>query len=178
MPEYLNIVDEDDNIIGQETRSEIHRLGLLHREIHVYFITPNKEIIFQHRAKDKDTYPDLLDATVGGHVDLGYDYQPTAVREVEEETGLKINQEDLIFLKNVRNKSLYDPISNKFNNTWEKIYLYNFKGQLSDLKVEQGKALGFELWSIEKLKKISEEEKKRFVPYIIDFVLKNLLDYN
>lgn len=33
MPEYLNIVDEDDNIIGQETRSEINRLGLLHRGI-------------------------------------------------------------------------------------------------------------------------------------------------
>lgn len=89
MPEYLNIVDEDDNIIGQETRSEVHRLGLLHHEVHVYFITSNKEIIFQHRAKDKDFYPDLLDATVGGHVDLGDDYKETAIREVEEETGLK-----------------------------------------------------------------------------------------
>ena len=74
MPEYLNIVDDNDNIIGQKTREEIHQQGLLHQEIHVYFITPNKEIIFQHRAEDKDTYPDLLSATVGGHVDIGDTY--------------------------------------------------------------------------------------------------------
>ncbi len=175
MPEYLNIVDEDDNIIGQETRSEIHRLGLLHREVHVYFITPNKEIIFQHRAKDKDTYPDLLDATVGGHVDLGDDYQSAAIREVEEETGLKIDPKDLIFLSKERKKSSYDPKTGKLNDTWKEIYIYNFSGQLSDLKVEEGKAIGFESWSMDKLKNISESEKEKFIPYVIDFVLVNLL---
>jgi len=62
----LNIVDEEGNIVGEETRENIHKNGLLHREIHVWLYTPNREIIFQHRAKDKDTYPDLLDASVGG----------------------------------------------------------------------------------------------------------------
>ena len=65
----LNIVDENDQIIGEDTRENIHRKGLLHREIHVWFYTPKSEIVFQHRAKNKDTFPDLLDATVGGHVE-------------------------------------------------------------------------------------------------------------
>lgn len=64
--EMLEVVDENDNIIGFETRAKVHEQGLLHREIHIFFITPNGEVIFQHRAKDKDTYPDKLDATVGG----------------------------------------------------------------------------------------------------------------
>ena len=67
----LNIIDENGNITGEETRENIHKQGLLHREIHVWFYTPKGEILFQHRAKDKDTYPDLLDATVGGHVEIG-----------------------------------------------------------------------------------------------------------
>lgn len=94
MAEYLNIVNENDEIIGQETRENIHKQGLLHHEVHVHFITPNKEIIFQHRAKDKDFYPDLLDATVGGHVEIGDTYEKTAIKETREETGLIINEED------------------------------------------------------------------------------------
>ena len=64
--EMLEVVNEQDIVIGLESRSMIHQKGLLHREIHIWFITPEGEIIFQHRAKTKDTYPDKLDATVGG----------------------------------------------------------------------------------------------------------------
>ena len=78
----LNIIDEDGKIIGEETRENIHNRGLLHREIHVWFYTAKDEIIFQHREKDKDTYPDLLDATVGGHVEIGSDYENTALQEL------------------------------------------------------------------------------------------------
>ena len=174
--EYLDIVDENDNIIGRETREKVHQEGLLHREVHVYFITPKKEIVFQHRTKDKDLYPNLLDATVGGHVDAGDNYSFSAIKEIKEETGLEVKLENLIFLNKERKRSSYDPQTNKLNNTWKEIYIYNFNGQLSDLKVEKGKALGFELWSVEKLKNIREEEKKRFIPYVVDFVLNNLLD--
>ena len=174
--EYLDIVDENDNIIGQETRKKIHQDGLLHREIHVYFITPNKEIVFQRRAKDKDTYPNLLDATVGGHVDLGDNYQDAAIREIKEETGLKVKINSLIFLNKVREKLSFDKVTGKTNNAWRENYIYNFNGQLSDLKIEEGLATGFESWSVEKLKNITETEKQKFIPYVIDFVLNNLLD--
>ena len=174
--EYLDIVDENDNIIGQETREKIHQDGLLHREIHVYFITPNKEIVFQRRAKDKDTYPNLLDATVGGHVDLGDNYQDAAIREIKEETGLKVKIDSLIFLNKVREKLSFDKVTGKTNNAWRENYIYNFNGQLSDLKIEEGLAIGFESWSVEKLKNITETEKQKFIPYVIDFVLNNLLD--
>jgi len=94
----LNIVDEDGKIIGVETRENIHNQGLLHREIHVWFYTPKGEIIFQHREKDKDTYPDLLDATVGGHVEIGFDYENTALQELSEETGIKAEKNNLTFI--------------------------------------------------------------------------------
>ena len=42
----LEIVDENDQVIGIQSRKEIHEKGLLHREIHVLFITPEKDIIF------------------------------------------------------------------------------------------------------------------------------------
>ncbi len=176
MKELLNIVDENDEIIGEESRQEIHKQGLLHREIHVYFITPNKEIVFQHRARDKDFYPDLLDATVGGHVDLGDDYGGTAIREIEEETGLKIDSKDLVFLSKDRNGPFIDPVTGTTNNTWKENYIYTFSGLLSDLKVEEGKAIGFESWPMDKLRNISEVEKEKFIPYVLNFILDNLID--
>ena len=168
MKEFLNIVSEDDQIIGQESREKIHQEGLLHREIHVYFVTPNKEIIFQHRAKDKDTYPDLLDATVGGHVEIGDTYEKTAIKETQEETGLIIDTEDLIFLSKTKRRS-EDKATGKINNAFRETYIYIFRGDIKDLQIEEGKSLGFEIWPMERLLNIDEADSKRFIPYILDF---------
>jgi isopentenyldiphosphate isomerase len=163
----LNIIDETENIIGIETRENIHNQGLLHREIHVWFYTPKGEIIFQHREKDKDTYPDLLDATVGGHVEIGSDYENTALQELSEETGIQAEKNNLAFIQMVRSKT-FDTATNKTNNVVRAIYAYRYGQEIKDLKVEKGKAIGFELWPLEKLFSISDEDKKRFIPSIFE----------
>jgi len=168
MKEILNVVDNDDKIIGEKTREEIHQEGLLHREIHVYFVTPQKELIFQHRAKDKDTYPNLLDATVGGHVEIGDSYEKTAIKEAWEETGVNINVADLIILNKTK-RSSEDKTTGKINNAIRQSYIYIFKGCLNDLKIETGKSLGFEIWPIEKLLAIDDGDSKKFIPYILEF---------
>lgn len=153
--EYLEIVNENDEIIGKETRKKVHQDGLLHREIHIWFITPNRDIIFQHRAKDKDTYPDKLDATVGGHVDPGMSYDETAFKECEEETGIKPDTSKLKLVKKIFKKS-FDEVTRLTNNTIRSQYVYLFDGNISDLKVEQGKAIGFEAWNIDSLPNLSQ----------------------
>jgi len=163
----LNIVDENGKIIGEETRENIHDQGLLHREIHVWFYTPKGEIIFQHREKDKDTYPDLLDATVGGHVELGSDYENTASQELTEETGIKTEKNNLVFIQMIRSKT-FDTATNKTNNVIRAIYAYRYEGKVEDLKVEKGKAIGFESWPLEKIFNISDEDRKRFIPAILE----------
>jgi isopentenyldiphosphate isomerase len=158
----LNIVDEKGEIIGVETRENIHKYGLLHKEIHVLFYTPTGELIFQHRAKDKDTYPDLLDVTVGGHVEIGSDYEQSALQEVEEETGLHLEKEDLQFLEMIRGTDI-DEVTHTTNNHLRAVYVYRYEGNIEDLHIEEGKALGFELWSLDALSNLSFEDKKRFI---------------
>ena len=160
--EILEIVDENDNIIGLETREKVHKEGLLHREIHVFFLTPQGEIIFQHRAKDKDTYPDKLDATVGGHVDPNMTYEETAVKECKEETGVEIDTSKLLFLTKMRKKS-FDHVTGMTNNTFRSQYAYLYEGSISDLQIEDGKAEGFELWKIYDLPNLSEENRNKFI---------------
>lgn len=158
----LNIVDERGNIIGEETRAHIHEQGLLHREIHIWFFTPHGDVIFQHRGKAKDTYPDLLDATVGGHVEIGSDYERAALQEMEEETGVRADKSRLIFMQLTRNKK-FDATTKMTNNVIRAVYAYRYDGTAEDLRVEEG-AEGFEAWPLEKLFHISDEDRTRFIP--------------
>ena len=164
--EMLEVVDENDNVVGLETREKIHKEGLLHREIHIWFLTPKAEIIFQHRAKDKDTYPDKLDATVGGHVEPKMSYEETAVKECKEETGIDIDLGKLVFLRKMRKKS-FDEVTGLTNNTIRSQYAYLYDRSISDLQVEDGKAEGFEAWKIDALSHLSETDKNKFIPLIL-----------
>ena len=163
--EMLEVVDDNDNVVGLESREKIHKEGLLHREIHIWFITPSGEIIFQHRAKDKDTYPDKLDATVSGHVESKMSYDETAVKECKEETGIDIDMSNLHFLEKLSGKR-FDTQTKLVNNAFRNQYIYLYEGSISDLKVEEGKAEGFEAWKIDDLSNLSDIDKDKFVDAI------------
>src|SRR3989344_4773019 len=121
--ELLDIVDENDVIIGRDTRDNVHANGLLHREIHIWFVTPAGEIIFQHRGPNVETYPDLLDATVGGHVELGMSYNDTALKEMLEETGITTDIKNLHLLKKMRTRTV-DSVTGRINNIFRAQYSY------------------------------------------------------
>jgi isopentenyldiphosphate isomerase len=162
MAEMLNIVSETGEIVGTETREKIHHLGLLHREINVWLYTPRGELICQHRALDKDTFPDMLDASCGGHVEIGDDYPSTAVKELNEETGLNVEPEQLHLIEQIH-INVYDPATNMRNNALQNVYALRYDGEAKDLRVEPGKAIGFEVWPIEKLLHLTDEETRLFI---------------
>ena len=89
--EIFDVVNERDEVIGRETRSEVHRLGLLHRAIHVLVFDSRGQIFLQKRSLKKDRQPGLWDSSASGHLDSGEDYDAAAVREVREEIGLRLN---------------------------------------------------------------------------------------
>jgi isopentenyldiphosphate isomerase len=172
MSELLNIVDENDEIIGVATRTEIHEKGHLHREVSIQFITKNNEIILQHRGKNKDLSPDLLSAAVAGHVVVGDSYEETAIKEIVEETGLMVDGSELIFIHKVN--KLSNDISGKVNHVFQARYLYIYDGDINDLKVEAEESEGFEVWPIDSLLNLNEADKKKFVPSLLHFVSNGL----
>lgn len=161
--EMLEVVDENGEVIGLEDRKVIHEKGLLHKEVHIIFVTPQKEIIFQHREKDKASWPDSLDATAGGHVEPGEDVLLAATREASEETGLNISSADLVDAGIIRS-NIYEPKTGVTNNVVRSCYGYLFTGKLEDLKIEAGKVIGFVKYKYGDLNNLSEEEKQKFIP--------------
>lgn len=86
--ELFDIVNGQDQVIGQETRSIVHRRGLWHRGVHVLLFTQDEKLLVQRRSKDRIHAPSALDCSVSEHVRSGEDYYTTATRGLQEEIGL------------------------------------------------------------------------------------------
>jgi 16S rRNA (adenine1518-N6/adenine1519-N6)-dimethyltransferase len=86
--EIFDVVNERDEVVGQNSRSEVHRLGLKHRAVHVLVFNSRGEVFLQKRSLRKDRQPGLWDSSASGHVDSGETYEACAVRELREEIGL------------------------------------------------------------------------------------------
>lgn len=82
------MVDTNDEILYQEMRTEIHRLGLLHRAVHVFVFNREGQVFLQKRSMRKDTAPGKWVSSCSGHVDAGESYEVAAIRELGEELGL------------------------------------------------------------------------------------------
>lgn len=89
--EILSVVNEEDLVIGQMRRDEIHSLNLFHRSIHVLIFNLNEEIFLQQRGLLKQESPGLWASSVSGHVDAHESYDVACIREIEEEVGIKID---------------------------------------------------------------------------------------
>jgi isopentenyl-diphosphate Delta-isomerase len=94
--EILEIVDFDDKVIGTATRGEIHRREFFHRAVHIFVFNPAGQVYIQRRSDSKDRHPGKLDSSAAGHVDPGETYEQTAVRELEEELGIRAQVKEVL----------------------------------------------------------------------------------
>lgn len=86
--EPFPVVDEQDRLLGEATRSEVHGNNLRHRAVHIFVFNQFGELFLQRRSPSKDRHPRLWDSSAAGHVDAGEDYDEAAIRELKEELGV------------------------------------------------------------------------------------------
>lgn len=86
--EILDLVDENNNVIGQAPRSEVRQKNLLHRGVGILCWNSLGQLYVHQRTDTKDLFPSYFDVMVGGAVSAGEDYLLAAEREVEEELGV------------------------------------------------------------------------------------------
>lgn len=89
--ELFIVVDRNDKILEYRTRYDCHHdKTLIHRAIGVLLFNDKGELLLQKRSMLKDLNPGKYTISVGGHVTKGQTYKQAAVREMEEELGIKI----------------------------------------------------------------------------------------
>ena len=132
----LDIVDKEDNIIGEAEFMEAHEKGLRHRSVQVfvfksldykkfnrqYEMMENSELLVAQLSRNRKAAALKLGPSVGGHVKKGQSYLDAAIEELKEElfyeieypTGIElgkvgdfINDSDDGWKKNRENSALY-----------------------------------------------------------------------
>lgn len=89
-------VDANDSELGSITRAEAHDgTHKIHRSIIVIITTKQGEMLLQQRSLQKDKEPGLWSCAVGGHLTYGQTYDQAALRETEEELGIKVKPKKL-----------------------------------------------------------------------------------
>lgn len=141
--ELLELRREDGTGTGVvRERSLVHERGDLHGTSHVWIVRSTKtgsfQVLLQKRSFGKDSYPGCYDISSAGHIPAGGDYLDSALRELEEELGIRACPEDLQELFLHRGYAESEFHGKPFKNAEvTMVYLYNHPVNLSDLKLQK-----------------------------------------
>ncbi|MBI9105869.1 MAG: NUDIX domain-containing protein [Spirochaetales bacterium] len=156
MSEIFDIVDENDNVTGRASRSEVHgNPELIHRVAHVFVFNSSGALFLQKRATDSLVQPGKWDTSVGGHVDSGEAYLAAAVRETIEELGIRAPEGSFEFLY----KYLH---SNDFESEYVSSFRLVWDGRV---RVQQSEIDEGRFWTIDEIR---GAEKSIFTPNFLE----------
>ncbi len=87
--ELVDLVDEDDEVIGQAPMCEVRACNLLRRGVAAIVRNHRGEIYIHRRADTRDAFPGMYDMFVPGIVTSGESYDGAIRRELAEELGIE-----------------------------------------------------------------------------------------
>lgn len=89
--EWLDVVNEHDEVIGAVTREDAYARGLTFRVINAFLVNRAGQLWIPRRTAHKRLFPGCLDMSVGGHVERGETYEQAFRRETQEELNLHVD---------------------------------------------------------------------------------------
>jgi len=98
MFEWLDLVDDDDRVIGRAPRARVRAENLLHRGVGILVFNGRGELYVHRRTETKDVFPGMYDMFVGGAVASGESYPDAARREIAEELGIRGVEPTFLFV--------------------------------------------------------------------------------
>ena len=157
--EMLDIVNDQDEVIGKTSYADVYDKLHNHRIVHVLIFNDKGEMALQLRSKQKKFCPQHWVTAVGGHVQSGESYEQAALREMEEEVGVQLPVE---FLRKDRYEWQSESLI-KFLATFKAVF--NGPFEVNPEEVDR-----VEFFSMDKIKQMIANDEK-FHPELL-FLLK------
>lgn len=89
MDELVDVIDEDDRVVGVVPRPEMRARRLRHRVASILVFRSDGRLLVHRRTDTKDVFPGAFDCFVGGVVESGESYEEARDRELAEEMGIR-----------------------------------------------------------------------------------------
>lgn len=135
--EWIDILDRNGIPTGKKAlKQDIHKHGYYHNTVHIWFYTENGDILLAQRAASKLICPNLWDVSVAGHVDAGETLITAAIREINEELGIHINEVDLVPIGVFLHENEYNNGAIK-DYEFHNVYITELKCKLKDLNIDK-----------------------------------------
>jgi isopentenyldiphosphate isomerase len=115
--EIIAVVNEKDKVVGSIKRGEVHKKGILHREVAIYFLNSKLKKVLLHKRSDNH----LWDHSSAGHFPYNQDYLEAAQREFEEELGIKLDIKE--FKELAYKKMTREIVPGIFNNRFVRVFV-------------------------------------------------------
>ena len=172
MEELIDCLDEVGNKTGiVKPKSAVKRDGDYHRVIAVLVIN-NDKILIHQRSKNKKVYPSLWSLFVRGHVQAGESSIDACKREIKEEIGIDINEDELEFIYTLKEEAKSkDYIENMFYDT----YILRKDIDIKDITIQKEEVDDIKYISIDEVYSLIKNGSKDFVPNDEDY--KRIFDY-
>ena len=124
------------------------------------------EVLLQKRSKNVEHWPGRWDISAAGHIPTGETPEQAAIRELEEETGLKAKVSDLIRIGTWK-FSVHVPEINFHNNEIDYVFLLRFDGDVSEIKMLDGELEQVKFISLGKFEEEIESPDfhEKYVPH-------------
>ena len=168
MDELIDILNIEGKPSGETCmKSFAHKNGIFHASAHVWVFDDDGNVLIQKRKGDKDTFPNYWDISVAGHISAGEKPLTSAIREVKEEVGLSVSENDLIFIDTFRKKINHS--ENLIDNELHYIYMCNLNFKLNDLKIQEEEVSALDIIQVNELIQKIENNTLKFVPHGKDY---------
>jgi 8-oxo-dGTP pyrophosphatase MutT (NUDIX family) len=95
--ERVEVVDERGAVVGVVPRSQMRAENLRHRSVGIV-VCSGSRVLVHRRADWKDVWPSRWDVAFGGVCDVGERYTDAARRELAEEAGIDVGEDELLDL--------------------------------------------------------------------------------
>lgn len=160
MREYLDIFDENNKSLNEKKeRKIVHEKGLWHREIAVWILNEKNEILIQKRAATKKLAPNKW-ALCAGHIISGETIIEAALREVEEEVGIKnLCPADLILFDIQKTSNITEDVQ---NNNYKYCYILKTNYKENEFVIQEEELSEVKYISMEELENLSKKESENY----------------
>lgn len=128
--ELLQIVDAET---GEPTGEHLPRKQVLENKLwcrttNIFVLNSRGQILCHQRSLNKERFPGAWSTHFGGHITEGESFKISALKELEEETGIKVNAFQLIPWRTSKKN---------VSRIWVRDFLTVFDGAIEDLKIQE-----------------------------------------
>ena len=162
MSELIDVVDENNIVVGQEMRDVVHSKGLFHRAVNIFIFNSNGQILLQKRSATKDVCPSTWDLSTSETLKVEETYLQAAIRGLQEELGINSK------LTKIRNVHLQknEYFDGKIKD-YEFVELYKAVHS-GKIRLDKNEVSNVCFFTIEEIKNMINQNKNQLTPWFLD----------